>query len=130
MNLPIVVGKSIKLKGIRGIFASRNILKNELIESCPIILIPEKELNPMEKTVLGNYKYAWNTKYDCIVLGYCMLTNHSYNPNTIYKRDFRKKKMNFYAIKNIKRGEEIYINYNGDPENKDPLEKEYTDYKL
>lgn len=130
MLLPVKIGKSKILRGIRGIFASKKIKKGELIESCPIILIPRKDEKHWKKTIFNNYVYEWNDDYDCFVLGHCMLTNHSYNANTIFKRDYRKKHMNYIALRAIQKDEEIFVNYNGNPSDKSKLGKEYTDYKF
>jgi len=39
-----------------------------------------------------------------------------------YIRDFNNKTMVVQAIKNIKEGQEIVFNYNGEPENNAPLD--------
>lgn len=130
INLPILVGKSPTLKGIRGILAAKSIKKGEVIESCPIVLIPKREWSTINETVIGNYKYAWDKSHDCAVLGYCGLTNHSYEPNAKYRRDFKNLQMEYVALRDIIKGEEIFINYNGDPKSKKSLRAAYTDYKL
>ena len=47
------------------------------------------------------------------LLGYGMLFNHAYNPNATYEIVFENHTFNF-AYKDIKAGEEILINYNGE----------------
>jgi len=131
INLPIYVSNSTTLKGIRCIKASRDITKGELIESCPVILIPTHQFTHHNKTILANYDYDWNEKYGAFVLGYCILTNHSYSSNTLFKRNYKTNTMEYYAAKDIKKDDEIFINYNGDSDDKTPLEYDYhTDFKL
>lgn len=130
MKFKFQVGPSPTLSGIRGIIAEKKIKKDELIESAPVILIPRREVAKVEDTTLGWYNYEWNEKYECFVVGYCVLTNHSFEPNAIFKRDFKNQIMNYYALRDIKKGEEIFINYNGNPNDKTPLPRRYTDYKL
>ena len=131
ISLPIYVSSSENLNGIRCIKAARNIKAGELIESCPVILIPTKQFDFFNKTVLASYDYDWNDEWGAFVLGYCVLTNHSFAANTIYKRNYEEKKMEYYAEKDIQKDEEILINYNGDPDDKTPLEYSYhTDFKL
>lgn len=43
-----------------------------------------------------------------------MLFNHAYNPNATYEIVFENHTFNFFAYKDIKAGEEILINYNGE----------------
>jgi uncharacterized protein len=129
INLPIKIGKSKELKGIRCIEASADIEKGEVIEECPLIFIEKSEWDDAEKTIVGSYKYAWDKERDCLVLGYCGLINHSYTPNADYERDYKTDKMKYIAIKDIKAGEEIFINYNGNPKSKAKLEDDYLNYK-
>lgn len=131
ITLPIYVSTSNILNGIRCIKAARDIKEGELIESCPVIFIPIHELVHYEKTILTNYDYDWNEENGAFVLGYCILTNHSYSSNAIFKRNYETKRMEYYAVKNIKKDEEILINYNGEPNDTTPLEHDFhTDYKL
>ncbi len=131
INLPIYVSTSDTLKGIRCIRAARDIKNGDLIESCPIILIPTREFEFFNKTILTNYDYDWDKDHGAFVLGYCVLTNHSFSANAIYTRNFKTKKMEYHAAKNIKKDEEIFINYNGEPDDTTPLEhKDHEDFKL
>lgn len=129
MDIPVCIGKSKKLNGIRCVNAARHIKAGELIESCPLILIPNAEWDTIDKTILGHYNYAWTKNFDCIVLGYCGLVNHSYQPNAKYRRNYKTKQMEYVAIKKIAKDEEIVVNYNGDPKNNEPLDPDYVDAK-
>ena len=110
-----------KNKG-RGVFATKRFKKGEIIEVCPVIIFTPKEYKFLEKTVLDKYMFAWKTKRDaCIPLGYGLVYNHSYSPNAIYGWEHKKKIIFLKALKIIKRGEEVTINYNWDPENKEHI---------
>lgn len=50
-----------------------------------------------------------------------MLFNHSYEPNATYEINFDNETFDFFAYKDIEAGEEIFINYNGDVDDNDPL---------
>jgi SET domain-containing protein len=126
-TLPFYVGKSPTLK-IRGLIANRKIAKGEIIESCPVLLIDMDQEPDLKKTVLWKYYYEWDAGHHCIVLGYGSLYNHSYTPNAKYVHNFRRKVMVYTAIKNIKKGEEITINYNYFPDSQDPLDEVYLDF--
>ncbi|PFN98152.1 SET domain-containing protein-lysine N-methyltransferase [Bacillus sp. AFS076308] len=107
----------------RGIFATRNISKGELIHEAPIIISPSDEYKYLKKTIFIEYVFWWgeNLEECALALGYGSLFNHSYTPNGLYKLNLTQKTIDFYAHTDIKEGEEIMINYNGDPENDTPV---------
>ena len=48
--------------------------------------------------------------------------NHSYSPNATYNKRVKEKLIDFVALKDIKKDEEITVNYNfGNPDDKSPL---------
>ena len=104
----------------RGIFATRNINKGELIHEAPVIISPSVEYKNLKKTIFVEYVFWWgeNLEECALALGYGSLFNHSYTPNALYKLNLTQKTIDFYAHTDIKAGEEIMINYNGDPEDK------------
>lgn len=121
MNLKFEV-KRISGKG-RGIFATHNIAKGETIESCPVIPLTPKERKHAEKTELRYYIYPWrSTRGAAVVLGYGFIYNHSFKPNADWKQNFKTTCMVYKAIRNIKKGEEITINYNGEPDDTTPID--------
>jgi hypothetical protein len=103
----------------KGVFAGRDIEEGEVIEVCPIILFPKEELVHMRQTVLDDYYFDWGEKGEwfAICLGFGSLYNHSYTPNAEYGMDFDAQTIDFYCIKPIPAGEEIFVNYNGDADN-------------
>jgi SET domain-containing protein len=107
----------------RGMFAGRSFLKGELIERAPVIVINDKQWPSAEKTILSDYAFDWGEKdeHAAIALGYISIYNHSYSPNAQLEQMLDELMMEIIAIKDIQRGEEITINYNGDPANQDPL---------
>ncbi|MFC5464284.1 SET domain-containing protein [Lederbergia graminis] len=105
----------------RGVFATRDINKGELLHEAPVISYPNDQHQHIEKTILADYAFEYGENHSAILLGYGMLFNHSYEPNANYEIDFKNHTFNFYAYRNIKKGDEILINYNGDVDDKDPL---------
>lgn len=105
----------------RGVFATRDISKGELIHIAPVVPYPNEQHELIEQTILEDYVYEYGKNHTAIVLGYGMLFNHSYTPNAEYRIDFEKHVFEYFAYRNIKAGEEILINYNGDVDNEDPL---------
>lgn len=105
----------------RGVFATVDIVKGELIHEAPVLPYPNKEHVFIEKTLLADYVFEYGKKHTAILLGYGMLFNHSYEPNATYVINFQNHTFDFYAYTDIKAGEEILINYNGDVDDKEPL---------
>lgn len=110
----------------RGIFALQGIKKDDVIEICPIILIDEKEVPDLRKTELHNYYFMWGddkTNHKAaICLGFGSLYNHSYFPNATYRKLKDKGLIEFVAIEDINKDEEISVNYNyGNPDDKTKL---------
>ncbi len=107
----------------RGVFAEKAIKQGELIESCPIIYLTEEDYPLAKKTTLLNY-YFLNEPEDrsAIALGFGSLYNHSYEPNSTYKKRLDEGWIDFVALKDIAPDEEITVNYNyGNPEDKKDL---------
>ncbi|MDQ6595906.1 SET domain-containing protein [Bacillus salipaludis] len=105
----------------RGVFATCDIAEGELIHEAPVISYPNEEHEHIEKTLLADYAFEYGKNHTAILLGYGMLFNHSYTPNARYEINFDNHTFDFYAYKDIKAGEEIFINYNGDVDIDDPL---------
>ncbi len=105
----------------RGIFATRDIVKGELLHEAPVIAYPNEQHEHIEKTLLADYAFEYGVNHTAILLGYGMLFNHSYTPNATYDISFEDHTFKFYAYKDIKAGEEIFINYNGDEEDQELL---------
>ncbi|MCM2532664.1 SET domain-containing protein [Neobacillus pocheonensis] len=105
----------------RGVFATRDIAKGELIHEAPVISYPNEEHVHIEKTLLADYAFEYGINHTAILLGYGMLFNHSYQPNAIYEINFNNHTFDFFAYTDIKAGEEILINYNGDVDDNEPL---------
>ncbi|MEK7061481.1 MAG: SET domain-containing protein, partial [Patescibacteria group bacterium] len=107
----------------RGVFASKDFRQGEIIEKCPIINITPEERKHCEKTVLNYYIYPWrSTRSGSVVLGNGSIYNHSFNPNADWKQNFKEENMIYRALENIKKGDEITVNYNGEPDDPTPID--------
>ena len=116
--MPII--GSTKRKG-RGVFAEKNYETGDVIEACPVIVMSEDDFVKIQDTILYGYIFGWGKDECALALGYGSLYNHSYTPNARYYHFHKKQMMEYIALRPIKKGEEICINYNGDPEDKSPL---------
>ncbi|TKC16113.1 SET domain-containing protein [Robertmurraya kyonggiensis] len=105
----------------RGVFATCDIKKGTLIHEAPVIAYPNEQHEHIEKTLLADYAFEYGINHTAILLGYGMLFNHSYEPNATYDINFDNHTFDFFAYKDIKAGEEILINYNGDVDDQEKL---------
>ncbi|MFX1374590.1 MAG: SET domain-containing protein-lysine N-methyltransferase [Promethearchaeota archaeon] len=111
----------------RGVFAKKNIAKGKIIDVAHILLISNRDWSFIEDTILSNYSFEWDDpKYkneyeSAISLSVSQFINHSYEPNTKYIYDYKNKCIEYIALRNISKGEEITVNYNGEPFDKSPV---------
>ncbi|MEN9809668.1 MAG: hypothetical protein RLZZ488_1235 [Pseudomonadota bacterium] len=109
----------------RGMFATMDIAEGTVIEDAPVIVVPADQLAAIKSTVLFEYFFQWKTdgREGCaICLGFGSIYNHSStSANARYVRLYAENKIRFIAIRNIRAGEEILTNYNGDAEYRHPL---------
>lgn len=107
----------------RGVFTNEEIKIGDLIEICPIIPIPKYQLPIIHKTVLHDYYFLWGEELDqcAIALGLGSLYNHKINPNANFILDIEHNTIDIIAIKDIAAGQEITLNYHGDPGIEDGL---------
>jgi hypothetical protein len=92
--------------GTRGVFASRDYEKGEILEVCPCI-------KQEHVTVVGrvaDYLFTLNDDESLIAFGYCSMYNHSDDPNAIW-HIITEDQMKIETLKKIKKGEEIFISY-------------------
>jgi SET domain-containing protein len=112
--------KPVKGKG-RGVFARRPIREGELIERVPVVVFNNNDVrNGEEWNGLASYCFHWKKGTLALALGYGSLYNHSYRPNARYD-DLGGQIKEFIAIRDIEPGEEITVNYNGEPRDDSPV---------
>lgn len=105
----------------RGVFAIEAIAKGTCFHQAPVLSYPNEQHQYIEKTNLADYAFEFGIGRSAILLGYGMLFNHSYEPNATYEINFDNDTFDFFAYQDIAAGEEIFINYNGDVDDNDPL---------
>src|SRR6266849_2180060 len=99
----------------RGVFSSEPISAGTVIENAPVIVLSGEERLLLDKTLLHDYIFIWgqDEKDCCVALGYISVYNHDYKSNAEYIMDFSKRCIRIVTVRKIKKGEEIFINYNG-----------------
>ena len=104
-------------------FAAGPIPKGTVLETAPVIVMGADERKLLDKTLLHDYIFEWGDDRSrcCMALGYVPLYNHSYSSNCEYEMEFRKKVITVKTVRDIEKGEELFINYNGDWNNNNPI---------
>ena len=102
--------------------AERDIGAGELVERAPVLIIPEEDRPTVDLTDVANYIFMW--EHDTVaedlysgkgraalVLGFTSLVNHSDAPNCDFVRYVDALALDLVAIRNIREGEELTIDY-------------------
>lgn len=124
MNPLIEVGVSPTL-GVRGVIAKVDILAGTVLERCPVVLIPIGQRGLVNQTVLGRYYFEWSGDFDALLLGFGSLYNHRLPSNADYFYHYDTREISIEAVRDIKAGEEVFINYNGLPDADDEVDPKY-----
>ena len=96
----------------RGIFASQSIKKGEVIEIAPVIVLPEEQALPLNFTDLSCYVFDWSKNRIALALGIISLVNHSSKKDNVdTKQNYKNNTIKLFAIKDIKKGEQLFLDY-------------------
>lgn len=110
--------KNIRQKG-RGVFSSSSIKKDEVIEVCPLIVLPGFDYDLLYDSFVKQYCFSYNSEANqaAIAMGFGSLYNHACPSNAYHVTDEEEKLMSIIAVRDIVAREEITINYSGDYDN-------------
>ena len=113
----------------RGVFCAEDVAAGTLLEICPVLLLPREELPALNQQFLYDYYFLWNEAQDqpAIVLGLGSLYNHRCPANARYDLDLLDRTVDFSAVCDIPAGEEICVNYHGEPDDPSPVWFELPD---
>jgi SET domain-containing protein len=97
------------------VFTDENLPSGKLIEVSPVIVMSRAERLLLDQTILHDYIFLWGDSETecCVALGYLSIYNHDYLSNAEYEMDFADRQIGIRTVREIKKGEEILINYNG-----------------
>ena len=100
----------------RGIFTKKDIPADTVIEISPVIVMSQADRLLLDKTLLHDYIFEWGEKKDqcCMALGLVPIYNHSYQSNCEYFMNFDDNTIFVKTVRQINKGDELTINYNGD----------------
>jgi uncharacterized protein len=122
MQLGYLYIDDIPQKG-RGVRTLRPFSEGEIIEICPVLVLPPQDRAHIKDTLLFHYYFEWgdDESQSAIALGYGSMYNHSPNANAHYDMDFEAQTLTIFCVRPIKTTEEITINYNGEIDNQDKV---------
>ena len=104
----ISIKQSLISGGGRGVFAEKDFKKGEVIEVCPLITDYKKNF-ASSKIKDYTFKSKFKPDQEVIVFGMCSMYNHSNDFNVLHNQD--PENMIYTAARDIKKGEELYVNY-------------------
>ncbi len=107
----------------RGVFTKSQLEKDIIIEISPVIVMSQEDRAHLDKTLLHDYIFEWGKHQEqcCMALGFIPMYNHHYSSNCEYFMDFDEESIFIKTVREIKAGEELTINYNGDWDNKEKI---------
>lgn len=107
----------------RGVFTKEAVAAGKLIELSPVIVMSGADRLLLDKTLLHDYIFEWGQKKEqcAVALGLVSVYNHSYTANCTYGMYFKRSMISVVAVRDIKAGEELFINYNGEWDNKEKV---------
>jgi hypothetical protein len=111
----------------KGAFAKKDIKKETVIDVANVVLITNRDYKKIKKTELYDYCYIWEDPKlkpafkIAVTLSVSQFINHSYTPNLKYLYDYKNKAIEYSAVQDITKGEELTVNYNGLVDDTSPL---------
>ena len=99
----------------RGVYTSTELSPGDIIEFCPIVIVPKEDESKIHNSFLHDYYFlspAPNPQF-CIVLGYGSIYNHQAIPNAEIVFDIPNLTIEIHCTVAIESGGEIYIDYTG-----------------
>jgi uncharacterized protein len=107
----------------RGVYTSEDIAAGTVVETAPVIVMEKEDRVLLDQTLLHDYIFEWgpDKRQCCMALGYVPVYNHSYGSNCEYEMDFGEATISVKTVRDIRAGEELFINYNGNWNDRTPL---------
>lgn len=99
----------------RGLVAAKDFKKGQIVESSHIIVLDIDDHKTLQPTLLNLYVFEWRGNDVAVALGNGSLFNHAKPANVTYSNDYKHEKIVFRALRRIKKGEQLFVNYGYDP---------------
>jgi sulfatase modifying factor 1 len=95
----------------QGVFAERRFARGEVIESAPVIVVPQEQLADIEQAQLTTYCCAWGGG-QALALGFAHLYTHSDSPNAALIKRIEALSIEVVALRDIEAREKIVVDLN------------------
>lgn len=107
----------------RGVFTEAFIAQDTVVEIAPVIVLSGEDRIWIDKTRLHDYIFVWGEQGDrcAMALGYVPMYNHAAPSNCEYEMEWDHEVIRVRAVRDIEKGEELFINYQGDWNNREPV---------
>jgi SET domain-containing protein len=99
-----------------GVFTLVDLEPGDVVEVCPIVVCPSPDETHLEQTNLRGLYFHWDEDSVAVALGYGSLYNHAWQANARYEADGERAVIRFVAVRPIAAGDEVTVNYTGEPE--------------
>ena len=100
--------------GGRGVFASEDIGADEVVEICPVLVVPAAEIDALNRTSLRDHWYGWGDDGDAaIAMGHGSFYNHEDDPNCVYEVHDVLDALVLRTTCDVAADEELTIDYTG-----------------
>ena len=95
-------------------FVAEDIGADEVVEVCPVIVVPAAEITALETTSLRDHWYGWGEDGDAAVaMGHASFYNHADDPSCIYEVHDVLDALVVRTLRTVVAGEELTIDYTG-----------------
>ncbi len=106
-----------------GVFAQVELPEGLLIERSPVIIMTTEERTHLDQTLLHDYIFEWgeDSGYCAMAMGYVPIYNHASPSNAEYVMNLDQGTIDIITVSKVEQGAEVFINYQGDFDNKKPV---------
>ena len=101
-------------RGGRGVFAAEAIGAGEVVEVCPVLLVPADDLDALNTTALRDHWYGWGDDGDAAVaMGHGSFYNHDDDHSCSYEVHDVLDALVIRTLRAVASDEELTIDYTG-----------------
>jgi uncharacterized protein len=98
----------------RGVFATAPVAAGEVLEVCPVVVVPADEVEVFDDGALYGYCFWWPRGRRALAFGYGSLYNHAQEPNAEFNLRVAAGEIEFKATRDIEAGDEVTVSYGDD----------------
>lgn len=102
----------------RGVFTTRAVRSGEVLDQCPVILVPAEQRRHLDRTVLAGHYWDWDGDA-AVAFGVISFTNHGRPGNARWERDDETLTMALVAARDLGPDVEVLVDYLADGEDDD-----------